>query len=652
LDRYAARNVNLVLVNGPHSGPRPAIPGALAAALLLVACGSPPAPPRVPSSIVLITIDTLRADHVNPETTPTLAALAAEAVSFDQAITVAPLTLPAHASLLTAQFPPRHGVRDNQIFTLPESAATYPSMLKQRGYATAAFVSAVVLDHRYGLNRGFDVYDDEIAGPERAAAETLARAERWIGGAGRPFFVWVHLFEPHAPYRAGSYAAEVTSADTALAGFFSHLRGAGLWDDLVLSITADHGEALGEHGEKTHGFFVYDAALRIPWILKAPGLASERVQQLVRIVDIMPTVAELAAPKAALAEEIDGVSFALPAARRGSSNLHAYSETYLPPHQFGWSPLKAIRTERFKYIEAPQPELYDLKADAGEKTNIVSSNAADADRLRRALNAMARGTQAATRPADVDPRLAAQLASLGYVSSSAAMVDPETPNLPDPKTKLDVYNLTMTALELSESGDLTAALDAVQQAERLDPAVAQVQFLEGTLLGQMGRNDQAVAALERTLALAPRYAAARFKLAIALVRLGRTDQATNTLKELLSQEPGDFRAWHNLAAIAYSRGDLDEAERLERRALAIAPDYAEAWNTLGAIALVRKQTDAALESLERATRLAPQNGQAFRNLSLALRQAGKADAARTAADRACALDQRLCRDTKTRRQFD
>src|SRR5262245_10762511 len=230
-----------------RSGPG-SILGSIAAVLLVVGCGTPPAPPRAPSSIVLVTIDTLRADHVNAGTTPTLAALAAEAVSFDQAITVAPLTLPAHASLLTAQFPPRHGVRDNQIFTLPASAITYPSILKQHGYATAAFVSAVVLDHRYGLNRGFDVYDDEISGPERAAADTLDRAARWIEGAGKPFFVWVHLFEPHAPYLAGSYAAEATLVDSALAGFFSRLRGSGIWDDLVLSVTADHGEALGEHG--------------------------------------------------------------------------------------------------------------------------------------------------------------------------------------------------------------------------------------------------------------------------------------------------------------------------------------------------------------------------------------------------------------------
>jgi len=635
------------------------IAGAIAVAVLAGSCGSP-APPRAPSSIVLVTIDTLRADHVNQQVTPALAALAKESIVFDQAITVAPLTLPAHTSLLTAQFPPRHGVRDNQIFALPDSAITYPSMLQQRGYATAAFVSAVVLDHRYGLNRGFDVYDDEVAGPERAASDTLARAERWIDSARRPFFVWVHLFEPHAPYRAGSYAAEVTSVDAALAGFFDHLRGAGLWNDLVLAVTADHGEALGDHGEQTHGFFVYDAVLRIPWILKAPGLTAEHVQQQVRIIDIMPTVADLAnpsettpakpgsaaVPAADHAAQIDGVSFATANARRDAMRLTAYSETFLPPDQFGWSPLKSARTERFKYIEAPQAELYDLSADPGEKTNILSSNAAAADSLRRALGAMANVPRVTAPPATVDAKLAAQLSALGYVSSSAAMTDPDAPNLADPKAKLAVYNLTMTALELSESGDAKGALDAVERAERLDPAVAQVLFLKGTLLGQIGQNEQAVAALERTLALTPRYAAARFKLALALLRLGRMDQATRTLNELVREDPADFRGWHNLAAIAYSRGNLDEAEQLERKALAIAPDYAEAWNTLGAIAIVRKETVAAIEALERATRLAPQNGQAFRNLSIALQQAGRSEPARAAADRACALDTRFCSEPK------
>jgi choline-sulfatase len=637
---------------------RIAVPSAIAAALLLIACRSSP-PTRAPLSIVLVTIDTLRADHVNAQLTPTLAALGQQGVVFEQAITVAPLTLPAHASLLTGRYPPRHTVRDNQIYALPDTVATYQSALKQRGYATAAFVSAVVLDRRYGLNRGFDVYDDEISGPERAAGDTLARAQSWIDSASRPFFVWVHLFEPHAPYRAGSYGDEVKITDTALAEFFAHLRRTGRWDDLVITVTADHGESLGEHGEQTHGFFIYDAVLRIPWILKAPGLTPQRVQQLVRIVDVMPTVAELAGHAGLMASdrrggasaepggtdsEIDGVSLMSGQERIASLPLQAYSETFLPPDQFGWSPLKSIRTERFKYIEAPQSELYDVTVDPGEKSNVVAAHPAEADRLRRVLNGLARGAAAPSRRAEVDARLTDQLLSLGYVASSNAMADADAPNLPDPKTKLAVYNLTMKALELSESGDVNGALAAVAQTDRIDPDVAQVTFLKGTLLGQLGRYPEAVVALEKTLELNPRYAAARSKLALALLRVGRAQRATEVLGELVRDDPNDFRAWHNLAAVAYSRGDLDEAEQLERKALAIAPDYVEAWNTLGAIALVRKRTDAAIEALERAARLAPQNGQVFRNLSLALLQAGKAEPARVAADRACALDPRFCHE--------
>jgi choline-sulfatase len=632
------------------------IAGAIAAAFFLSACESARIT-RAPSSIVLVTIDTLRADHVTAQLTPTLEALAREAIVFDQAITVAPLTLPAHASLLTAQYPTRHTVRDNQIFALPDTVPTYPSMLKQRGYATGAFVSAVVLDHRYGLNRGFDTYDDEITGPERAATDTLARAQRWIDRAPRPFFLWVHLFEPHAPYRAGSYGAEVTTADTALAGFFSHLRGAHFWDDLVVSVTSDHGESLGEHGEQTHGFFVYDAVLRIPWIVKAPGLTSGHVRQLVRIVDVMPTVVELADPTAAKTPAgsavagdaasiaIDGVSFAPARARSESSNLEAYSETFLPPDQFGWSALRSIRTERFKYIEAPQPELYDLSTDPREVHNIVSANTEPAGSLQRALKRISERPAASALQAGADRALADKLLSLGYVGSSHAMADANAPNLPDPKTKIEIYTLTMKALELSESGDIAGALNALAAAERLDPGVAQVEFLKGTILGQTGRFEQAVAALERTLVLNPRYVAARFKLALALLRLGRADRAAIALSEVVREDPGDFRAWHNLAAIAYSRGDLDEAERLEGKAVALAPEYAEAWNTLGAIAIVRKRTDAALDALTKATRFAPQNGQAFHNLSLALRQAGRLEPARAAAERACGLDRRYCTQT-------
>jgi choline-sulfatase len=564
-------------------------------------------------------------------------------VVFDQAITVAPLTLPAHASLLTAAYPPRHGVRDNQVFALPAEIATFPAALKERGYATGAFVSAVVLDRHFGLNRGFDVYDDEIAGPERSASETLARAERWIDGSGRPFFIWIHLFEPHAPYKSGSYEGEVKVVDAALGTFFAHLRDRGLWDNLIVSATSDHGESLGEHREQTHGFFLYDATLRIPWILKAPGLQPRRLPHLVRIVDEMPTIAELAGGAGRVLSDsanVDGVSLASVAAGAASQSLDAYSETYLPRDQFGWSALASVRNERLKYIEAPRSEFYDLTSDPAEAVNLITTRQDDANRLRRVLAATGRQSGRTTRPQS-DPMLTEKLLSLGYIGYSPAAAGSNA-SLADPKDKIEVYNFTMQALELSENGDLAGALRSVEQAERLDPHVAQVQFLKGSLLGQAGRFDQAVAALERTLALNPGYTGARFKLALALLRLGRADRAAEALNEAVREQPNDFRAWHNLAAIAYSRGDLDEAERLEHKSLAISPDYAEAWNALGAIAIVRKRPADAIEALTKATQLAPQNAQAFQNLALAFQAAGQVQQARAAADRACAIDRRFC----------
>lgn len=613
-----------------------------AAIILLAACGKP-ARIRPPSSIVVVTIDTLRADHVNARLMPALDAVARESVVFEQTITVAPLTLPAHASLLTGEYPPRHRVRDNQLFSLPQDVPTYSSQLHERGYTTGAFVSAVVLDHRYGLSRGFDKYDDEIAGPERSADDTLARALRWLETARRPFFIWVHLFEPHAPYSTGSYAGEVTAVDRALSGFFKRLAEMKEWDDLVLSVTSDHGESLGEHGEQTHGFFVYDATLRIPWILKARGLAPRRVPQLVRIVDQIPTLLDVAGVegKEPGKSPVDGVSVAS-LLRGGSLGLEAYSETFLPRDQFGWSALTSLRTAQFKYIDAPQPELYDLAADPGEARNVVAAREPDAVRLKRVLAAIARPPSGPSERAGSDPLLAEKMMALGYIGYSPASANMPHSTLPDPKAKLAVYVLIMKALEQSESADIAGALNSLEKAERLDASVAQIWFLKGTLLGQIGKYDDAATALQRTISLNPGYTAARFKLALAWLRTGRANRAEEALREVVRQQPDDFRAWHNLAAIAYSRADLEQADALERKALALSPEYAEAWNTLGAIALIEHRTDAALDALTKATQFGPENAQAFQNLSLALRAAGQPDRARAAAERACTLDKKLC----------
>jgi choline-sulfatase len=597
--------------------------------------------------MIVITVDTLRADHVTPQVAPALANLARESVAFDQAITVAPLTLPSHTSLFTASYPPVHGVRDNAIYSLPAGTATYASKLRERGYATAAFVSAVVLDKRFGLDAGFDRYDDEISGsPERHAAETLTRARDWLATnavAGRPFFVWIHLFEPHAPYLAGSYAAEVTAVDRELDKFFSMLRERGLWNDLVLSVTSDHGESLGEHGEKTHGFFVYDSTLHIPWLLKARGLRARRFPHQVRIVDVMPTMVSLAGAGAEALAGSDGVDLQRFIEGGNTPQLEAYADTMLPRHQFQWSDLRAIRNGALKYIAAPRPELYDVVADPGEQRNLIAERRGDAERLRKILEAIERRGSGAQRNAATDASLEEKFKALGYIGYAPAAPAVDNATLADPKDKLDVYMRAMTALEESENDKPEDALATLNAAERLDPNVAQIHYLKGSILGTEERYRDAAAALERAVTINPRFVLARFKLALAYVRLSRLDRAEEILRGVIADEPRNFRALHNLAAIAYSRGDLAAAERLERQALAIDSDYFEAWNTLGAIFVVAKRPGDALDALNTAVRLNPASGQAHYNLALALRAGGQPRAAEASAAKACTLDRRYCK---------
>ncbi len=602
--------------------------------------------------MILVTVDTLRPDHVTPRIAPAMASLASEALVFDTAISVGPITLPAHASLLTGQRPPAHGVRDNHTFSLDPGTPTYTAWLKSLGYDTAAFVSAVVLDRRYGLDAGFDLYDDAMPGqsPERGASETLARAERWLANrdsaSQAPFFLWVHLFEPHAPYVTGSYASEVTDVDRELGRFFSMLRARGLWDDTILSVTSDHGESLGQHGEDTHGFFIYDSTIRIPWILKAPTLAPGRFTPQVRLLDVMPTMvalAEASETTALVLGQVEGIDLSAYLSKGGDPGLDAYSETFLPKHQFNWSELKAIRTSSFKYIDAPEPELYRWQDDPGETRNLVASEPAMAARMKQIVARASASSFAAPRRGSSDLVEAEKFLALGYIGQARMPADTGGIQRPDPKSKLDIYLLVMSALTLSESGQPEAALDALRRAEGRQPDVTQVHYLRGVILGNQERYSEAAAALERAVEMNPRHVLARFKLALAYLRLGATGRAEAVLQAVIADEPENMRAYQNLATLAYARGDLGRAESLARRALEIDGEYFDAWNTLGAIYLLMERPAEALQALTRAVALSPESGQARHNLSLVLRARGDVQAAAAAEDKACALDQRYCR---------
>jgi choline-sulfatase len=415
----------------------------------------PGAAPAAPESVVLITLDTTRADRLSPYgfmnvSLPHLERLAGEGVVFDQATSVAPMTLPAHTSLFTGLLPPRHGVRDNADQPLAETETTLAEILRARGLRTGAFVGSVVLDPLRGLKQGFDEYQgvhstgrNALAVRQRRADAVVDDALRWLGAAaGPPSFLWVHLYDAHVPYDPpepyasiyghNPYVGEIAFADSQIGRLLDALDARRLMERTVVIVAGDHGESLGDHGEEDHGVFVYESVLRIPLIIRAPGVSPRRVAAVVRLTDVMPTVLDLLGippPRA------DGVSLVdLLTGRRSTLDLEAYSESEYP-RRLGWSPLRALRDGRFKLIDAPRPELYDLDRDPFEERNLYDERGATAAAMARRLQVLARSPSATGRESAtaLPSRLTAELAALGYVGTLAPRPSRVSALLPDPK---------------------------------------------------------------------------------------------------------------------------------------------------------------------------------------------------------------------------
>jgi arylsulfatase A-like enzyme len=417
--------------------------------------------PAAPFNVVIVTLDTTRADRLPAygfmdASMPHLDRLAAEGVVFDRATSVAPLTLPAHASLFTGLLPPAHGVRDNADRPLAERHTTLAEVLRARGFRTGAFVGSVVLGADRGLAQGFATYGEAVAGdrtraipPQRRADAVITDAIDWLDTTGgSPFFLWAHLYDAHRPYEppepfrslyADPYVAEIAFVDSQIGRLLDALDRRRLAPRTVVIVAGDHGESLGEHGEDDHGIFVYESVLRVPLIVRAPSIAPTRVHAVVRLTDVMPTVLDLLDVPAPPA---DGVSVA--ALMTGTASRHevdAYAES-MYPQRFGWSPLRALHDGRFKFIEAPRPELYDLERDPFEERNIVEERPALARAMARRLMAMAgrvpdrRGDGRATIPTELGEGLAA----LGYIGIQAPAAAASPEHSPDPKDRIDSYN--------------------------------------------------------------------------------------------------------------------------------------------------------------------------------------------------------------------
>jgi choline-sulfatase len=451
---------------------------------LLSACSRSAVDPQ--ANVVVITLDTTRADRLSPygymdASMPALERLAREGVVFDRAMTVAPLTLPAHTSLFTGLFPPHHGVRDNADRALASSQTTLAETLRASRFRTGAFVSSVVLASDRGLAQGFEHYVDVPTSDDRRPRQLQRRGDevmddaiRWVDEVrSAPFFLWVHLYDAHRPYdppepyrsrHFDPYVGEIAFADAQIGRLLDHLRVHGLLERTIVIVAGDHGESLGEHGEENHGIFVYENVLRVPLIVRLPALlrsrsvVPRRVSDIVRLVDVTPTVLDLLGltpPSSNADRPIDGVS--LLSRMRGSpqtSELEAYAES-LYPARFGWSPLKTLQDGRFKLIDAPRPELYDLERDPFEERNIHTERPTVADAMRRRLAQMANESEApdGLAPADeLSPDARERLHALGYIGSQPLAASHPGDDRPDPKDCIGRHQ------KLSFTGSRTSAL--------------------------------------------------------------------------------------------------------------------------------------------------------------------------------------------------
>ena len=541
------------------------------------------------ASLLLVSIDTLRADHVGcygyaAAATPALDALAARGLRFEQATTVAPLTLPAHCSLMTGAFPARHGVRDNGGFYLRDEETTLAEVLKARGFRTGGFVSSFVLDSRWGIHQGFARYFDDFdldkhAGRgmdavQRRGDETVAKALEWLSQErDQPFFAWIHLYDPHAPYEApepfrsrfpagvvGAYDAEIAWTDSLVARILDRLAADGRLERTVVAVVGDHGESLGEHQEQGHGFFVYDATIQVPLIVAGPGVPRRVVADQVRIVDVMPTLLELLGVPPP--PSVQGRSL-LPLARGERLQLVALAESWHPRFHYGWSELLAVRDGRHKLIQAPRPELYDLEQDAGESRDVSATEAETAQSMANGLRAMLAAVSAPggpRGPEPTDPETLEGLQALGYVGAGVSAKHLEERPRADPKDRIGLYNLLKAAGQAAAEGRLDEAVASAREALAADPEIQEAYLLLGNFEAKAGRHAEAAEAYRKALALDPENAATAFNLALAHKNLGRLEDAEAGFERVRSLDPRDTRSLWQLADIAMQRGRFDQAE--------------------------------------------------------------------------------------------
>jgi len=634
------------------------------------------APRFAGANVVLISVDTERRDHLAPYgaklETAAASRLAREGVLFERAVAHIPLTLPSHSSIFTGLYPPHHGVRDNAGFVLGKDVTTLAERLLEHGYQTAAVVGSYVVAARFGLAQGHETYDDSfdyseierrsLTEVERPAGQVVDRALDWLRRerrGDRPFYLWVHLYDPHDPYEPpeeyrrrapAAYAGEVLYADSQLVRLLDALDALGLRQRTLVFYVSDHGEALGDHGETTHGIFLYGATVDVPMMIAPPSGASQgsagllpaglRVRGLARLVDVTPTVLDLVGLP--VPAGLDGASLlplvaheaATPpgptdAAPDALAGPVSYAESYFPRLHHGWSELVLTETERWRSIRAPRPELYDRRADPKELDNVYDRHRGIAATLTaqlEAMNLLKAGDE--PTPAKIDPEALERLQALGYVGAGSGAPASKGP-LPDPKDKVPLLQELQRAQGMRDAGRLEEAARLLEELARKDPGSPEVPFNLASVYFRLKNYEAAIAADRRVLELNPNYAIAALDLALAYQAAGRTDEAIANFERTLQLLPENVKALLNLAEIHYTRGERQKAFDYYQRAAKVVPRLALVQVNLGTLAMEMNRLDTAEAALREALALGEKRPTLHFNLGVIAEQRGqRAEAAR------------------------
>ncbi len=631
-------------------------------------------PAQRPPNVLLVTIDTLRADRIGPygaksPATPVLDRMAAAGCVFETMTVSVPLTRASHATILTGRQPFEHGIRDNFAPPLGAAHTTLAEILKGQGYATGGFIGTFILNSQSGLNRGFDEFDDvfETGGKgsaffsayQRRAAEVEGVAGPWIERAAagtRPFFAWVHFYDPHSPYAAPApfgaryarapYNGEVAYTDDVLGRLLARLDRLGVADNTLVVVTSDHGESLGEHKEEEHGFFVYDVAMRVPLILRMPGRIGKgiRAKTDARSIDLVPTILDLVGLRRATPPGLQGQSLvaAIDAPGKADPRVVSYGESLFPRLHFGWSELRMVRQGGWKYIQAPRPELYDLARDPLEQRNLFAGDTRRAASMRsRLLDTLGDSPETAVMGVAnpvVDPATANRLASLGYVSGPGAGAASNA----DPKDKIDEFmaygKAVMAALQAFDGGNLAVAIKGLEAIVSAGRGGFDVSFYLGRALAMQGRTQAAVPHFREAIKKLPTYTPAYIELSKAQVALGQHDEAMRTLRDGLARDPGNFEFHSHLGFVARGRKDLATARTHYEAARSLAPRDFDVRMNLAAIYRDAGNARAALQEVDAALDIAPASAEAHNQRGMLLGGLGSFADAAAAFERSTTLE--------------